>query len=226
MATATAWAPSITLSTNLWFDWAQIAISHAHSAQEARQRLTRAHREEDLQLRESHFIAEMHASMVATTAAASALAGLDGVVRPHVDSALVASWSGKPAHEQRRLAVDHCYRCTGDIPTTMVTEYGWLFRLLRNPGVHHRPALNPPVLHPVPGVGSASSERVLYATEATNRAVDFMMLVIEIACNPALARQRDVAEAAESLRPLSRQLREAWPGTPQRGGVEDHTQSS
>ena len=42
MATAVVLAPTITLSTNLWFDWAQIAISHALSAQEARQCLIRA----------------------------------------------------------------------------------------------------------------------------------------------------------------------------------------
>jgi hypothetical protein len=222
MATAAVWAPSITLSTNLWFDWAQIAISHALSAQEARQRLTRAQLGGDLLLRDTHFTAEMHASMVATTAAASALAGLDGVIRPFVDPDLVATWSEKSAHDQMRLAVDHCYRCTGDIPTTMVSGYGWLFRLLRNPGVHHRPAPNPPVLHPVPGVGSASSERVLYATEQANRAVDFMLLVIEIACNPALAKQPDIAKSAASLEALSRQLRGAWPGAPQGGTVEDH----
>jgi hypothetical protein len=110
----------VTLSTNLWIDWAEIAILHARRAREARTYGEAAGRA-GTQAEQAHHLsyAEVHLSMVATTAAAFALAGLDGVFRPFVDLELIKSWMAtdtkraKSNRDQTRLGLYDCFDTRG-----------------------------------------------------------------------------------------------------------------
>lgn len=203
----------ITMSTLLWVSWAEIAVDHAIAAQQSRRVGADAHASGDQATKEEFlFGREVKQAMVSTTSAAFALDGLDGVLRPLVDPVLVQTWidGQKSAHDQIRLALEACYRCRGSLPREMVTEFRWLFSLVRNGGVHHRPTHQPPVLHPVSGVGSVSAERALYLAEQAERAVEFMLKVIELAANRRLAKTQEVAAAADEVAVFSHQLRQRW----------------
>jgi len=205
--------PTITLTSNLWIDWAQIAIRHARRAREVRVLGVAAHVAGDQAAKNQYlFMEEVQLSLVACTAAAFAVAGIDGVTRPLVPPAVVAGWATKSEHDQIRLALEYCYACKGTLPATLVTEFKWLFGLVRNPGVHHKPTPAAPVTHPVPGVGGVSAERALYLTEQSERAIEIMLTVVELLCSEKLAKAPGAKKIANDFAAakFDTDLRAAW----------------
>jgi hypothetical protein len=212
-ARAAALMPTVTLSTNLWIEWAHISIRHALDARGPRALGAAALAARDIQAASRYvFTDEVRLCMVSMTAAAFAVEGLDGVVRPLVDKKVAKGWvaRGKSGHAQIRLALDYCYRCEGTLPDELVTEFKWLFTQVRGPGVHHKPRHNSPEIHPLSGMGGVASERALYATENADRAVRMLLTVVDLVCDPNRAKTSDMAKVASDFATIPKQLRDLW----------------
>lgn len=107
-------------------------------------------------------------------------------------------------------SLDYCFKCKGTLPREMVTEFQWLFGQILGLGVHHKPTHRPGVLHPVPDVGTVAAERALYLTERVDRAVSFMLRIIDLVCDVRLATTPEVRKVASDFGPFAGQLRDKW----------------
>ena len=153
-ATAAASMPvSLLIGTHMAIHWAQIAVVNAQAARRARQALADAHRRGSPL--EFALATEMHASLIAISAAAHALDALFAELKPLVFTAdFTNRWKrdGTKRRQQIRETFKHGFRIVGD---QWGSEFDWLLDL-RNDAVRPGFAAGDPHAgsHPL-GIGAA-----------------------------------------------------------------------
>lgn len=153
VATALPNETSLSRGTHVAVYWAQIAIAHAHGARRARQALADAQRRGSPL--EFALGTELHASLIAISAAANALEALFTELKPLVFTGdIVNSWkrSRTKRRQQIRETFKHGFRLVGD---QWAKDFDWLLDL-RNDAVRPRFAAGDPHVgsHPL-GIGAA-----------------------------------------------------------------------
>jgi hypothetical protein len=134
-ASVTAYAPTITLKSNLWNNWARIAIAHAREA--------RGHRDSWAAGTLRNIQPEMHASMVAVTAVAFAIHAL------HDDIAPLVSRDPDPRVGGGRQwgYMLETFRKATPAARTWQADLHWVHEL-RDNAVHFHGEAHEPVWHP------------------------------------------------------------------------------
>ncbi len=191
---------TLLLGTHMATHWAQIAIAHAHAARRARQALADAqHRGSPL---EFALATEMHASLIAISAAAHALDALFAELKPLVVTADIASsWkkNGTKRRGQIRETFKHGFRIVGE---QWGGDFDWLFDL-RTDAVHPGFAAGDPNAgsHPL-GVGAAP-EFYKFTCEQAERAAR-LIVGVYVTCTayPWAATK----EWAEEMAPMVEKL--------------------
>ena len=171
--------PTISVKSNLWFNWAQIALAHAREA--------RGHRDQWRAGSLTNILPEMHASMIAITAVAFAIEALHDDVAPLVGRDPDAR-SGRGRQWAYVLAT---FRSATPAARNWQQEMEWLVRL-RDTAVHFHGEAHEPVWHAGLETNIAR-ENVAFSAESTERAVNFLRAVFtaffvpDQQCDPAVA---------------------------------------
>ena len=202
-ATASGRASEMTLSigTHMAVHWAQIAIANAHAARRARQALADAHRRGSPL--EFALATEMHASLIAISAAANALEALFTELKPLVFTEEMANtWkkSRTKRRQQIRETFKHGFRLVGD---RWGADFDWLLDL-RNDAV--RPGFaagdRHAGSHPL-GI-AAAPEFCEFACEQAERAA---RLIVDVYLTCTAYPWPATEEWAEQMEPMVGQLR-------------------
>jgi hypothetical protein len=166
----------IATSTGLWATWASIAIGQEDAAHRARAELARVHAAGGDWGEVS--TAELEASLVAISGAAFAIDGFYGSIKPWsgVASQLVKQWKQQRVARDRQIfEVFKSSFLLGSATNRWPKQFKWLFKL-RDDNVHFDEDFRPPVPHPV--IGNTTHERMTYAAENAERAIDLMLEVL------------------------------------------------
>jgi hypothetical protein len=199
VTTARANEPTLVIGTHVAVHWAQIAIAHAHGARRARQALADAQRRGSPL--EFALGTEMHASLIAISAAANALEALFTELKPLVFTAdMVNSWKRNRTkrRQQIRETFKHGFRLVGD---QWGKDFDWLLDL-RNDAVRPVAGGDPQVgSHPL-GIGAAP-EFFKFTCEQAERAAR-LIVGVYVTCTaypwPA------TREWAEQMAPMVEEL--------------------
>ena len=159
---------TITISSNLWMWWAEIAIEQERIALDARA-LSSAATPTGSKFGDA-LHRETRASLQATCAAAFAIDCLFGDVDAIVSVSRVKG-------RARWKTILEAFRLAARVQNSLTAEFKWLWTELRNVGVHHKAVGRPSVPHPT-GTNTAT-EVVLYSSENATRAVDLMLDIFE-----------------------------------------------
>jgi hypothetical protein len=200
-ASGRASEPTLSIGTHLAIDWAEIAIANAQVARRARQALA------DVQRRgsplEVALATEMHASLIAISAAANALDALFAELRPLVFTAdFTNRWkkNGTKRRQQIRETFKHGFRIVGD---HWGSDFDWLFDLRADavrPGASaHDPGAGP---HPL-GI-DAAPEFCRFTCEGAERAA---RLIVDVCCTCAAYPWPATEEWAQEMGPMVEKLR-------------------
>jgi hypothetical protein len=175
---ATAYAPTISVKSNLWINWAQIAIVHAREARE--------HRDQSKAGSLKNILPEMHASMVAVTAVAFAIEALHDDVAP-----LVGRNPDARSGRGRQWAYVLATFCSATpAARNWQQEMEWLVSL-RDTAVHFHGESHEPVWHAGLETNIAR-ENVDFSVESSERAVNFLLAIFtaffvpDQQCDPAV----------------------------------------
>lgn len=176
---ATVGVPTISVKSNLWLNWAQIAIAHSREARE--------HRDQWKAGSLTNILPEMHASMVAITAVAFAIEALHDDVAPLVGRNPDAR-SGRGRQWAYVLAT---FRLATPAARNWQQEMEWLVSL-RDTAVHFHGEAHQPVWHAGLETNIAK-ENVAFSVEFTERAANFLLAIFtaffvpDQQCDPAVA---------------------------------------
>ena len=163
-------APTIHLSTPFWLYWSEISVESEHSAWLHRVAANSASPGPAM-------IEETKASMIALTGSAHALDAFCGKFADDImPPKLLDNW--RKGRGNRPRQIDHALRQGFDVSDqAWQDDIIWLFRDRRNPALHHAEKTNETVEHPL-GTRTAP-EMVAYSAEATSRAVDLLLDVLD-----------------------------------------------
>ncbi len=180
------------------FDWAEIAVQHEDAAHRARAASTRTY--------DAHAKAELHASMVTLAAATSAIDGLYAVIQPIVTppaqlvaAAQAAKAAGRRTPNRRAWVIETLkagYRL-GLLTKQVQDDVAWVYSV-RNPNVHPKKLITYVHIHPV--LGETTWERATYTVESAERAVDLMLLVLDVMTTESSTTIPALVEWARSYR--------------------------
>lgn len=176
IAAGVSLSAGITTSTGLWATWASIAVREEDAARQARAELAHAYPAGGDWGEAS--TAELEASLVAISGAAFALDGFYGSIRPWsgVSQKLVVLWTQQGLGRHRQIfEVFKLGFALGPATNHWPKQLKWLFKL-RDDNIHFDEDFQPPVAHPV--IGNSTHERMTYAVENAEKAVDLMLEVI------------------------------------------------
>jgi len=189
---------SAKVRTRLMLHWAQIALTQEREAHDTRAELVRTRNEVLGEGKALDLPSELHPSMLAVAAAASALDALYGEVRDDVgiSYATQAGWRAK--RMPRYTQIHETLKRGFPVKNEWHRELKWLFGGLRDAALHPRTDFDSPEQHPL-GV-NAAPEYVTYRCENATRAVDLMVDVL-VTC---AERPRPPLEAwsADARRPI------------------------
>lgn len=158
-------APTVLLKTNLWYNWARIAVEHEREAVAAREELKRVwtlpHASRDI-------LSEMHPSMVAIVACALAFDAL------HADVAAIVGRHPDPRGKGQRQWVYMLDTFKVAIPAAAKwhAELSWLIEQ-RDNAVHFHASTQEPVPHPELPT-NVSPQNVEFSRETVSRAVNLL----------------------------------------------------
>ena len=161
-------APRVLMKTNLWYNWARIAVEHEREAVAAREELKRVwtlpHASRDI-------LTEMHPSMVAIVACALAFDAL------HADVAPIVGRDHDPRGKGQRQWVYMLDTFKVAIPAAAKwhAELSWLIEQ-RDNAVHFQASTEEPVPHPELPT-SVSPQNVEFSRETATRAVDLLFRI-------------------------------------------------
>jgi hypothetical protein len=163
---------SIAMGTHMWIHWLEIGAERERAACEARTRSV------GLGIEAAEFIdkisAELHASMVAISAAAHAIDALYGEIKPlvPVPAARLSAWEQNRAPRYSRILETLKIGCKlGAKTNRWPAEFKALYQL-RDPVVHHELKLLPPVPHPN-RLTSVAQEVADYCVGNVAKSLDF-----------------------------------------------------
>ena len=171
-------APGIIAMTHLWLVWAEIAIDHERAARAAREQAVALRPQGSPEFSEA-LSRELRASMVAVSAAAHALDAFYGAVKRYVQlpATTVEAWErNRTARRSRILETLKLGFAVGRAAQRWHAEFRWLFGL-RDGVVHAEERWQS--LRPHPVGGKMTPEHVMYAHEASVRAVDLVLDVLD-----------------------------------------------
>jgi hypothetical protein len=166
----TAYAPTISVKSSLWNNWAPIAIAHSREARHHRDQW-KAGSLRDIQ-------PEMHASMVAVTAVAFAIEAL------HADVAALVGRNpdARSGRGRQRGYVLDTFRTATPAARIWQKDLEWLFGL-RDTAVHFHGEQHEPVWHAGLETNIAK-ENVAFSVESAERAVAFLMAIFAAIFGP------------------------------------------
>jgi hypothetical protein len=161
-------APKVLMKTNLWYNWARIAVEHERAAVAAREELKRVW---TLPGASRNILTEMHPSMVAIVACALAFDAL------HADVASVVGRDPDPRRKRQRQWVYMLETFIVALPAAAKwhAELSWLISQ-RDNAVHFRGFNQEPVPHPELPT-NVSPQNVEFSRETATRAVNLLLLV-------------------------------------------------
>lgn len=167
-ARLTAFAPSVLIRTNLWYNWARIAVEHEREAVEARAELKRVWK---LPNASRDILTEMHPSMVAIVSCALAFDAL------HADVAPIVGRDPDPRRKGQRQWLYMLDTFKVAIPAAANWHAGlsWLIEQ-RDSAVHFQASTDEPVPHPELPT-SVSPQNVEFSRETASRAVDLLFRI-------------------------------------------------
>ncbi len=161
-------APTVLLKTNLWYNWARIAVEHDREAVAAREELKRVwtlpHVSRDI-------LSEMHPSMVAIVACALAFDAL------HADVAAIVGRDPDPRRKGQRqwLYMLDTFRVAIPAAAKWHPELSWLIEQ-RDNAVHFQASNQEPVPHPELPT-NVSPQNVEFSRETATLAVDLLFRI-------------------------------------------------
>jgi hypothetical protein len=201
---ATVGSVNITFKSNLWIQWAEIAIEQEHAATEARSRARRLRAaSEDYS---QQLGAEMKATMVTVAAAAHSLDAMYGDVKAliQVPQTVLAGWrQGKAGrHSRIRETFRLGFALNNSRCSSWKRDFTWLWGL-RDGAVHFEGRCTSAVAHEFGGV---SAEAAMYSTEAAERAVTLMLDVLTAVTAEASAKTPELKGHATVYRPAVNRL--------------------
>src|SRR4051812_4985764 len=182
----------LSLSSDLWMIWLEIAIEHARATNEARVRVEDAPPTSALAeaLKE-----ELKAALLTMTTSAFAVDAWYGTVRPMIaprpqlsDRAPRSAWILETLKAGFRLEPAASSRGK---PTKALFQH-------RNPAVHHESILGPPQAHPS-GRSHVAAENATYTAGAAVAAADFALEVVTTCLETPRPELRDLVLALVSL---------------------------
>jgi hypothetical protein len=164
---AEAFAPTISIRTNLWFNWAMIAIEHETEAVRnvvaLRDNWTAPGARRDI-------LVEMHPAMVAIVASALSIDSLHADIAPALGREPNPRSSGKRAGymlQTLTTAYPSVRKCT--------TDFDWLFRI-RGDAAHFQGSDKGTVPHPdLPT--NVAVENVMFSARSATRAVNVLFAI-------------------------------------------------
>ena len=165
----TVHAPTVLMKTNLWNNWARIAIEHEGEAIAAREELKRVwsmpHASRDI-------LTEMHPAMVCIVACALAFDAL------HADVAPIVGRDPDPRRKGQRQRVYMLETFKVALPTAAKwhAELSWLVSQ-RDNAVHFRGLNQEPVPHPELPT-NVSPQNVEFSRETATRAVNLLFRIL------------------------------------------------
>lgn len=190
-----AFAPTILLKSNVWYNWAQIAITHEAESL--------ASREDWHTGRHQNILPEFHASLVTAVAVAFFFDALHAEIAPLLK---------READRRGWGYMRETFAVACSPPNGWQPDFEWLFRELRPHAVHSRPEQHEPLWHDALKTNLAR-ENHDFSTESCTRAVDLMMGILgalfagERAVDPAVrqwsADRRHILNELEKLRDAS-----------------------
>ena len=175
----TGYAPTIRLKSNLWINWAQIAIAHSREARE--------HRDQSKAGSLKNILPEMQASMVAVTAVAFAIEALNDDVAPLV----ARNPDARSGGGRQRVYVLATFHSATPAARKWQHDMEWLVSL-RDTAVHFHGEAHEPVWHAGLETNIAK-ENVAFSVESTENAVNFLLAIFtaifvpDQQCDPAVA---------------------------------------
>lgn len=163
-----ALGPTVLLKTNLWYNWARIAVEHEREAVAAREELKRVW---TLPNASRGILSEMHPSMVAIVACALAFDAL------HADVALIVGRDPDPRRKGQRqwLYMLDTFKVAIPAAAKWHAELSWLISQ-RDNAVHFQASSEEPVPHPELPT-SVSPQNVEFSRETATRAVDLLFRI-------------------------------------------------
>jgi hypothetical protein len=144
--------------------------------------------------------------MVALAAATSAIDGLYSVIQPIVTppaelvtAAQAAKAAGRRPPNRRARVIETLkagYRL-GPLTKQVQDEVAWVYSV-RNPNVHPKKLITHARIHPV--IGETTWERATYTVESAERALDVMLLVLDLMTTETHTTIPELVEWARSYR--------------------------
>jgi hypothetical protein len=189
--------PTIAVRTHFWTLWAEIAIEQEAASRRARtaaQQLMAQHSSEAVEM----LARELKASIVCVAAAAHAIDAVNAVFKTRFADPRRVTWSRN--RTPRPMQIFETLRSAatlGRATEIWRVELGWLFGL-RDAAVHFEEADRDTEPHPL-GTNTAP-ENVRYSSESSQRAVDFLLEVLNRATLSPRARYPEVAKWASTYR--------------------------
>lgn len=161
-------APTVLMKTNLWYNWARIAVEHEREAVAAREELKRVW---TLPGASRNILTEMHPSMVAIVACALAFDAL------HADVAPIVGRNPDPRGKGQRQWVYMLDTFKVALPEAAKwhADLSWLIDQ-RDNAVHFQATTQEPVPHPELPT-NVSPQNVEFSRETASRAVDLLFRI-------------------------------------------------
>jgi hypothetical protein len=166
----------ITTSTGIWANWASIAVRQEDFAHQARAELGRIYAVGGDWGKAAG--AELEASLIAISGAAFAIDGFYGSVKPWsgVTPQLIDLWKdGDTPRHRQIIEVFKLGFNLGPATNLWPKQFKWLFKL-RSDNIHYDEDFRLPTPHPV--IGNSTHERMTYAVENAEKAVNLMLAVL------------------------------------------------
>jgi hypothetical protein len=189
--------PSISMGTNLWDTWLDIACERERAATDARRRAEST--EADNPEHGTAINDELRAAMVAVSASAHALDAFYGrVCQIGTPPPGAERWDENRTPRRSRILETLKYNFDiGKHAGDWAKEFRWLFDL-RDAVVHHTYDVQPAVLHPT-GRSHVSQVNLDYSLEAAQRAVELATEVMTTCLESPRSEQPKITEWAESM---------------------------
>ena len=160
----------LSIQTNPWLLWAQIALEHASHAQQHRAA-------NDISAESSDAMISLASCASSLEAFRNQIIDLSGGVDPHPSGA---------AHVKVVRTLQAVFAIDVKQGKTWMRDLEWLFVDIRNGLVHSKPTIAGPVPHP--SGTQTHPDNVLYSVESVGRALDIMIDVYTVCwANPSAA---------------------------------------